>query len=248
MFTKHFRRFSTDLVTRYLASDQSGPFIREVSAHVDIANVCLTYLMLTSFDLSITEEEIDKAILDGHYVLQAYATTHWLDHVIEGVRGDMGSTDLRVLCQKIWPFLAKRSNQNFDRKSAKNVDVPELKQFEKIDKALYRDLCYIHSSVASELSGSLKETKKNCECLSYLCSGREIAVTQYKYLRVCGAIFICKDHAGMFKYFQDRSMMITCFKQPLSNQPARLLARMSFAWSLSIRIYAYVFHMRYSDL
>ena len=122
--------------------------------------------MFTSFDLSITEEEIDKAILDGHYVLQAYATTHWLDHVIEGTRGDSGSPELMGLCNKIWRFLATRSNQNFDRKSARNVDVPELKQFDKIEKTLYSDLCYIHSSVASELSESLKAPKEKSEFLS----------------------------------------------------------------------------------
>ena len=124
--------------------------------------------MFTCFDLSITEEDIDAAILGGHYVLQAYATTHWLDHVKEGIRGDIHSADFMDLCQKIWRFLARRSNQNFDRKSAKEVGVLELKQLEKDHKDIYRELCYIDSSLASELSESLKAPKKNSKSLPFL--------------------------------------------------------------------------------
>lgn len=129
--------------------------------------------MTTCFDLSITEEEIYAGVLSGHYVLQAYATTHWLDHVKEGIRGDIGSADFMSLCQKIWRFLARRSNQNFDRKSAKDVDVLELKHLEKEHKDIYRELCYINSSLASELPESLKVPKKNSESPSFLCAGRE---------------------------------------------------------------------------
>ncbi len=128
--------------------------------------------MLTSFDLSMTEEEIDAAILDGHYVLQAYATTHWLDHVKEGIRDDTDSTDFKDLCQKIWKFLARRSNQTFDRKSAKEMGVLELKHLEKQHKDIYRELCYINSSLASELPESLKAPKKNSKAFLHLPSQR----------------------------------------------------------------------------
>ena len=117
--------------------------------------------MLTSFDPSMTEEEVDAAVLGGHYILQAYATNHWLDHVKEGTRGDGGSEDLKILSQKIMTFLARRTNQNFDRKAARDEDVLELKQFEKDQKFLYRELCYINSSLTTELSESLETSKKN---------------------------------------------------------------------------------------
>lgn len=151
------------MIGRYLASNQSGPFIKEVSAHREIAHTCLTYLMFTCFDLSITEEEIDAAVLGGHYILQAYVTTHWLDHVKEGIRGNMGSADFASLCQKISMLLGRRANQNFDRKSARKEGVQELKQLEKDQKHIYEELCYINSSLASELSESLKPSKKNSE-------------------------------------------------------------------------------------
>ena len=119
--------------------------------------------MLTSFDPGITEKEVESAVLDGHYILQAYATHHWLDHVKEGIRDDGGSEDFKALSQKIMMFLARRTNQNFDRKAARDEEVLELKQFEKDQKRLYRELCYINSSLTTELSESLKASKKNSE-------------------------------------------------------------------------------------
>ena len=164
LLRKHpYKVKSNDLIGRYLSSIQSGPFIREVSAHKEIAHTCLTYLMLTCFDPSITEEEIDAAVLGGHYILQAYATNHWLDHVKEGIRGDTGSEDFMTLSQKILLFLARRTNQNFDRKAARDEGVLELKPFEKVQKRLYQELCYINSSLTTELSESLKASKKNSE-------------------------------------------------------------------------------------
>ena len=164
-----------DRIGRYLASIQSGPFIKELSANKEIAHTCLTYLLFTCFDLSITEEEMDDAILDGHFTLQAYATTHWLDHVKEGIQGDMDSKDFMRLCQKISMFLMRRANQNFDRKSMKEESVLELKQLEKNQKHIYRELCYINSSLASELSESLKPSKNNSESLSSYCAARNSA-------------------------------------------------------------------------
>ena len=151
-----------DLIRRYLASTQSGPFINEISAHKQIARTCLTYLMFPCFDLSITEEDIDEAVLKGQYVLQPYATYYWLEHVKEGIRGDLGSADF-ALCQKILMFLGRRANQNFDRKSAREERVLELKPLEKDQKHLYQELCYVNSSLASELSESLKPSKKDSE-------------------------------------------------------------------------------------
>ena len=128
-----------------------------------IAHTCLTYLMLTCFNPSTPEEEMDAYILDGHYILQAYATSHWLDHVKEGIRGDTGSQDLMTLIQKIMLFLAKRQNQDFDWKAVREEGVLELKPFEKHQKRLYQELCYINSSLTTELSESLKASKKKSE-------------------------------------------------------------------------------------
>ena len=148
--------------------------------------------MFTCFDLSNSEEEIDAAVLGGDYTLQAYASTHWLDHVKEGIRGDISSTDIMTLCRKIWRFLAKRSNQNFDRKSAKDVGVLELKQLERNEKDLYRELCYISSSLSSELSEPLKAPKINSELLSCLYSTSH-SIYALNHRDQTTKIFLCYD-------------------------------------------------------
>ena len=158
--------------------------MNEKLAHIQIARTCLTYLMFPCFDLSITEEEIDVAVRNGYYVLQPYATYHWLEHVKEGMRGDKDSAD-SALCQKILIFLARRANQNFDRKSAREERVLELKPFEKGQTDLYQELCYINSSLASELSESLKPSQKDSESpnfrsLSLCAAGRSL---QFETLR-----------------------------------------------------------------
>ena len=167
-----------DFIGRYLANTQSGPFINEKLEHIQIARTCLTYLMFPCFDLSITEEEIDVGVLNGHYVLQPYATYYWLEHVKEGIRGDTDSADF-ALCQKMSAFLGRRANQNFDRKSAREERVLELKPLEKVQKHLYQDACYVDSSLASELSESLKPSKKDSESpnfrpLSLCAAGRRL--------------------------------------------------------------------------
>ena len=129
--------------------------------------------MFACFDLTITEEEVDAAVLGGHYTLQAYATTYWLDHVKEGVSGDMVSEDFAPLCKKMWIFLTRRANQNFDRKSARKEGVLELKHLEKDDEHIYQELCYINSSLASELSDSPKSSKKDGGFLSSLYTARQ---------------------------------------------------------------------------
>lgn len=122
--------------------------------------------------MSITEEQINTAVLDGHYILQAYATTHWLDHVKKSIRGDLGSADFDRLSQNICDFLATRDNKEFDKKSVREEGVLELKKLEKKDEKTYRQLCYINSSLALELSESLEPTKKNSESPSFLCAAK----------------------------------------------------------------------------
>lgn len=69
--------------------------------------------------------------------------------------------------------LEKGRNKDFDVKSARAEGVLELKKLEKDDRkesrSAYRKLCYINSSLALELSESLKPSKKNGESPLFLC-------------------------------------------------------------------------------
>ena len=146
-------------VDRYLMNIQSGPFIREVTAHREIAHTCMTYLMFICFDLKVTKDELDDALLRGDCVLQAYATSHWLYHVKQSVRDDTGSAEFRSLCQKLSKFLARRNNPSFDRKKARVEGTVELSPFQKEEKHIYETLCLVNSAEALELPEHLKVSK-----------------------------------------------------------------------------------------
>ena len=159
-------RNSDRYVNRYLMNIQSGPFIREVTAHREIAHTCMTYLMFMCFDLKISKDDLDDALLRGRCVLQAYATSHWLYHVKQSIRDDTDSADFRRLCQKISMFLARRNNSSFDRKKAKVEGTVELNPFQKDEKHIYETLCLVNSAEALELPDQLKFLKDASKSLS----------------------------------------------------------------------------------
>ena len=119
----------------------------------------MTYLMFICFDLKVASDELDDALLRGHCVLQAYATSHWLYHVKQSVRDGTEATEFRRLCQKISMFLARRNNPNFDRKNARVEGIAELSPFQKEEKPIYDTLCLTNSSEALELPEHLKFLK-----------------------------------------------------------------------------------------
>ena len=120
-----------------------------MSAHREIAHTCTTYLMFMCFDLKLAEADLDAVLLKGHCNLQAYATSHWLFHVKEGIQDEMEASEFDHLCEKISAFLARRTNPNFDRKKAdkeKPRDVEELTPLlQKRRKHIYESLCIIDS-------------------------------------------------------------------------------------------------------
>ena len=153
-------------IDRYLMDIQSGPFIREVTAHREIAHTCMTYLMFICFDLKVSKNELDDALLKGQCVLQAYATSHWLYHVKQSIRDDTDSAEFKSLRQKISVFLARRNNPNFDRKKARVEGNVELNPFQKEEKHIYETLCLVNSAEALELPEHLKFSKDASKWLS----------------------------------------------------------------------------------
>lgn len=146
-------------------STESGPFIEEASAHRQVAHTCLDYLMFSSFDTNTSDEDIDIAILGGHCVLQAYATSHWLDHVKEGTESGISSEEFMSICYKILIFLSRRTNPNFDRKkNSRRERVLDLKQFEGTQQHIYEWLCRITSSSSLDLPEDPKARKDQSKC------------------------------------------------------------------------------------
>lgn len=137
-----------DTVDRYISDVQSGPFINNISANLGIAHTCMTYLMLTCFDPNFSEAEMTSAILNGHYVLQPYATSHWLEHVKAAVQRGMPTSEFEQLCQKIREFLSRRTNSTFRRRLAECKDEKSKKQFEKEQPSIYQGLTHFEHGQA----------------------------------------------------------------------------------------------------
>ena len=73
----------------------------------------MSYLSFDCFDPNIGDSTIDDYILSGEYVLQAYAESHWLDHVMAGGRNISGSPTLDDLCHAVLEFKSARGNPDF---------------------------------------------------------------------------------------------------------------------------------------
>jgi ankyrin repeat protein len=72
------------MACRYLILEEhSGPFISLSKAHLAVSSACLSYLNFNYFDESTlaTDEEVDKLISTGDYVLYDYVSSHWLGHI-----------------------------------------------------------------------------------------------------------------------------------------------------------------------
>ena len=105
-----------------------------------IAHTCMTYLMFTCFDPTISRKDTETAILDGHYVLQPYATSHWLEHVKAASQCDTTTSEFGLLCQKILMFLSRRTNSTFKRRLAECKNDTETRKFEKEQPSMYLGL------------------------------------------------------------------------------------------------------------
>lgn len=96
--------------------------------------------MFTCFDPNTSQQEMNIAIIDGHYVLQPYATSHWLDHVKAAIQCDTTSSEFGRLCQKIHMFLARRTNSTFKRRLAECKDEAAKRKFEREQPSMYLGL------------------------------------------------------------------------------------------------------------
>jgi ankyrin repeat protein len=82
----------TNMACRYLIlKGHSGPFISLSEALLAVSSACLSYLNFNYFDESTlaTDEEVDKLISTGDYVLYDYVSSHWLGHI----RDCLGAAD-----------------------------------------------------------------------------------------------------------------------------------------------------------
>ncbi|KAL9102668.1 MAG: hypothetical protein Q9187_009098, partial [Circinaria calcarea] len=106
--------------SRYVLHHNSGPFLREVDAHYNIAFSCISYL-LTSFclvDSSLPDDEIRLQIVKGYHGLHNYADEFWSEHLLQYINlvdNFDYTTSLSLIKQleKLLPFQKLSRSQEF---------------------------------------------------------------------------------------------------------------------------------------
>ena len=101
------------IFTRYLTENSSdGSFgIRKAECHAEVAVTCLSYLNFRYFDGDITDDEVDRFITNGGYVLHQYSQSNFLHHIRGAWREVGGATE--ILRISTGEFLKARWNPSF---------------------------------------------------------------------------------------------------------------------------------------
>ena len=81
----------------------------------------------------------------GAYVLQDYAVSHWLEHVIRGLSNHSPNLSLEQISCEIEAMIELRENYSFERLYADHVTHPSLEIFEAKTPELFKALIPIHS-------------------------------------------------------------------------------------------------------
>ena len=99
---------------RYLFSSESHSYLGTSEVHYTIAETCLRYLSSDCFDSELPDEAISEGILLGAYVLQDYAASHWLEHILRGSRDLKTSTCVKDVSRVIEKMIELRKNWSCD--------------------------------------------------------------------------------------------------------------------------------------
>ena len=110
-----------------------------------IARTCLKYLCSDCFGPTLSDQDIAEGIMRGAYVLQDYAVSHWLEHVIRYLsnRNRRPSTE-QIACD-IKAMLELRQNHGFEKLHFGYGAHPGLKVFEAKTPEVFKALVSIHS-------------------------------------------------------------------------------------------------------
>lgn len=110
-----------------------------------IASTCLKYLSSDCFEPTLSDQEIAGGIMRGAYVLQEYAVSHWLEHVIRGLSNRNQNLSLRQISYDIEAMVELRENHGFERLQTGYVAHPSLKILEAETPEVFKALIPIHS-------------------------------------------------------------------------------------------------------
>ena len=136
---------SYEIFLRYLFSSESHGYLITSEAHYAIAETCLKYLSSDCFDCGLSDEAIHEGILLGAYVLQDYAASHWLEHILRGSRNLKASSCVKDVSRNIEKMIELRKNWACDDSYIGRAPAHGLRIFEKYVPEVFETLMHIYS-------------------------------------------------------------------------------------------------------
>lgn len=132
-------------IFRYLFSSESCQYLEQSEVNHAIANTCLKYLSSDCFDSGLGIEAVDEGIKRGVYVLQDYAASHWLDHILRGSTNRKTSGCPEDVSRCLEEMIERRKNRTWEGSCTDRAPPVNLETFEEEAPEVFEMLMYIHS-------------------------------------------------------------------------------------------------------
>ncbi|KAL8788589.1 MAG: hypothetical protein Q9195_007233 [Heterodermia aff. obscurata] len=121
-----------------------GPIIEIVNGHIYFVHFSAKD---DCFYPMLSDQDITGGITRGAYVLQEYAISHWLEHVIRVLSNCDKTLSLKRISSAIEAMLELRENNGFETLHTGYVAHPSLKLFEVKTPEVFKALVSIHSFI-----------------------------------------------------------------------------------------------------
>ena len=132
-------------IFRYLFSSEGHEYLQKSEANFAIANTSLKYLSSDCFDSRLSDEAISESILRGSYVLQDYAASHWLDHILRGLTERNTSNCIEKTSRNVEEMIERRRNWTCEGSYTARAPANSLKMLEDQAPEVFETLLHIHS-------------------------------------------------------------------------------------------------------
>ena len=116
------------------------------------------------FDLGLGIEAVEEGIIQGVYVLQDYATSYWLDHMLRGLTDRKTSGCPEDFSRSVEEMIERRKNLIWEGSCSDCAPLASLKSFQEEAPEVFETLMYIHSFLQKRWRElSLADGKSACK-------------------------------------------------------------------------------------
>ena len=110
-----------------------------------IAEACLRYLSNDDFDSGLSDEAISEGMVRGVYVMQDYAASYWLEHILRGSTDRKTSGCSEGVSRHLKEMIELRENLMYESSYTGRAPVSGLKVFEKNAPEIFETLMHVHA-------------------------------------------------------------------------------------------------------